>query len=195
MHRFWDWYERHYALNVTIAAALFALQLVHLAWLTAEPLWLELFGDALFTIEKPHSWPVYLVDYTEIPALVSVSVIYLNELRRGFAWRPVLFLLVLNSQWLHIFWITDEFVVESNGAYATVLPTWLAYVAIGIDYLELPVIVDTVRRTALALRGRWELAPANGRSGALATGRDDHPAGGQDTAQVERKEQHSHPEP
>ena len=38
-----------------------------------------------------------------------------NELRRGFSWRALLFLAFLNSQWLHIFWITDEFVVESNG--------------------------------------------------------------------------------
>ena len=59
----------------------------------------------------------------------------------------------LNSQWLHIFWITDEFVVESNESQATVLPAWLAYAAILIDYLELPVIADTVRKTVVALRG------------------------------------------
>jgi hypothetical protein len=152
MHRFWSWYERHYALNVSVAAGLFALQLVHLLWLTAEPLWLKLFGEALFTIDKPYSWPLYLVDYTEIPALLSVSLIYVNELRKGLALRPLLYLVFLNSQWLHIFWITDEFVVESNGSQATVLPGWLAYAAILIDYLELPVIADTVRKTVVALR-------------------------------------------
>ena len=161
MQRFWSWYERHYALNVSIAAGLFTLQLVHLVWLTAEPLWLKVFGEALFTIDKPYSWPLYLVDYTEIPALLSVSLIYLNELRKGFAWRPLLYLFFLNSQWLHIFWITDEFVVESNGTQATVLPDWLAYVAILIDYLEMPVIVDTVRKTVVAIRER--------RSGELLT--------------------------
>ena len=152
MQRFWSWYERHYTLNVSVAAGLFALQLVHLVWLTADPLWSKLFGEALFTIDKPYSWPLYLVDYTEVPALISVSLIYVNELRKGFSWRPVLFLVFLNSQWLHIFWITDEFVVESNDGRATVLPVWLAYVAILIDYLELPVIVDTVRRTVVVLR-------------------------------------------
>jgi hypothetical protein len=96
-----------------------------------------------------------LVDYTEIPVLVSVSLVYLNELRDGFAWKPVLYLVFLNSQWLHIFWITDEFVVASNdGGAAVGMPTWLAYVAIGIDYLELPVIYDTVRRMLVALRDR-----------------------------------------
>ena len=155
MNRFWDWYNRHYTLHLTLAAGLFCLQIVHLVWLTAEPLWLKLFGESLFTIEKPYSWPLYLVDYTEIPALVSVSLIYVNDLRhRGPAWRPVLFLLFLNSQWLHIFWITDEFVVESSAAGATVLPAWLAYVAIAIDYLEIPVIVDTVRKTVVAHRRR-----------------------------------------
>ena len=32
------------------------------------------------------------------------------------------------------------------------LPIWLAYVAILIDYLELPVIYDTVRRLLVTLR-------------------------------------------
>ena len=76
------------------------------------------------------------MDYTEIPALISVSLVYLNELRKGFAWRPVLFLVLLSSQWLHITWITDEFVVQSSAGSGTSLPIWLAYVAILIDYLS-----------------------------------------------------------
>jgi hypothetical protein len=154
--RFWDWYERHYALNVTIASALFTLQIVHLVWLTFDPLWTKLFGEALISVDKPWSWPILLVDYTEIPALVSVSLVYLNDLRKGFEWKAFLYLLFLNSQWLHIFWITDEFVVTTNetAGTQTTLPTWLAYVAIGIDYLELPVIYDTFRKMIAALRER-----------------------------------------
>ena len=34
------------------------------------------------------------------------------------------------------------------------MPTWLAYFAIAIDYLELPVIYDTLRRMVVALRER-----------------------------------------
>lgn len=155
MKHFWGWYNRHYALNVTLAAALFALQIVHLLWLTFEPLWLAVFGDALLVLEKPWAWPLYLVDYTEIPALVTVSLVYLNELRGAIRWRPLLFLLLLNSQWLHIFWITDEFVVAtSEGDAAVGLPAWLAYVALSIDYLELPVIVDTFTKMTAALRAR-----------------------------------------
>ena len=43
MQDFWRWYERHHALNVTIAGTLFGLQLVHLVWLTGDPL-----ADRLF---------------------------------------------------------------------------------------------------------------------------------------------------
>ena len=150
---FWAWYERNYALNITIAAALFTLQIVHLIWLTGQPLWSMVFGSPLFEIDPSYSWPLLLVDFTEIPALVTVSLVYVNELRRnGLVMKPVLYLLFLNSQWLHIFWITDEFVLETNSqSPSTVLPVWLAYVAILIDYLELPVIVDTLRKMKNAI--------------------------------------------
>ena len=65
MTRFWDWYNRHYTLNVTVAASLFALQVVHLAWLTFDPLWLRLFGEPLLELDRLWSWPLVLVDYTE----------------------------------------------------------------------------------------------------------------------------------
>jgi hypothetical protein len=62
----------------------------------------------------------------------------------------------LNSQWLHIFWITDQYVSNELAGRAAVssLPAWLAWVAILIDYLELPVIYDTFRRAAAALSAR-----------------------------------------
>ena len=152
---FWHWYERHYALNVAIASTLFLLQIVHLVWLTGEVVWARAFGSSLFEISGVFQWLLWFVDYTEIPALVSVSFLYLNELRKQFSWKSLLYLAFLNSQWLHIFWITDEFVVTSFAAEAgTTLPGWLAWIAILIDYLELPVIVDTLRKLAAALRER-----------------------------------------
>jgi len=149
---FWAWYERHYTLNVSIAVALFALQVVHLCWLTGEPLWTKLFEEPLFTLDGPAQWLIVLVDYTEIPALISVSLVYLHDLRSGFRWRPVMFLVLLNSQWLHLFWITDEFVAQTDNGSGTSLPAWLAYVAILIDYLELPVMFDTIRKLISAMR-------------------------------------------
>jgi len=148
---FFDWYERHYRLNVTIAGALFALQLVHLAWLTLDPVAARATGEPIYDLDGPARWLIVLVDYTEIPALLSVSLVYVNELRRRFSWGSVAYLAFLNSQWLHLFWITDEFVVSSS-AEGTSLPGWVAWIAIVIDYLELPVIVDTLRKLVASQR-------------------------------------------
>lgn len=144
---FWAWYERNRRLNITIAAGLFILQLFHLYWLTVEVVLHRLFGLTGLWLDLPWlNLLITLVDYTEIPALITTSLVYINELRQGKNSRlkPLLYLLMLNSQWLHLFWITDEFVIDhfANVDAGTVLPHWLAWVAIGIDYLELPVILD-----------------------------------------------------
>jgi hypothetical protein len=160
---FWSWYERHYALNLAIAAGLLLLQVIHLAWLFGEVIVWRLAGEPLFVLDGVLRWPLVLVDYAEIPALLSVSLIYANELRRRFDAHSGGLLLLLNSQWLHIFWITDEFVLGSFGqrAAAASLPIWLAWIAISIDYLEVPVIVDTLRRMV----GAFQPAPAHPRGG------------------------------
>lgn len=153
---FWAWYERHYTLNVSIAAGLFVLQLIHLYWLGADVVAYRLFDESFWNPSTLVEHLIVFVDYTEIPALIGGSLIYVNELRKGFSAGPVLMLIFLNSQWFHIFWITDEFVVgEFAGDPAgSALPSWAAWVAIMIDYLELPVIYDTLRRVGLALRER-----------------------------------------
>ncbi|MEA2376342.1 MAG: hypothetical protein QOK00_263 [Thermoleophilaceae bacterium] len=152
---FWAWYERNYVLNVALASLLFLLQLAHLTWLGADPIAQRLTDHSLFSLHGFLQYLVWFVDYTEIPALIAVSLVYVNELRRGFSWKALLFLLFLNSQWLHIFWITDEYVAgELGGGGGSSLPGWLAWVAILIDYLELPVIYDTLKRLAIAIRER-----------------------------------------
>jgi hypothetical protein len=153
---FFAWYERHYTLNISIAAGLFLLQLVHLYWLSADVVARRLTGTSFLPLSGALQYLILVVDYTEIPALYSVSLVYINELRKGFGWKPVLYLLFLNSQWLHIFWITDEFVIrEFTGVGGSSgLPAWLAWIAILIDYLELPVIADTLRKFAAAVRNR-----------------------------------------
>jgi hypothetical protein len=151
--RFFTWYERNYALNVGIAALLFLLQFIHLYWLTTDVVVDRLTGESWFSPSGPLRFFILVVDYTEIPALFSVSLVYVNDLRKRWNWKSLLFLLFLNSQWLHIFWITDEFVVaELGGGAGGTLPVALAWVAIGIDYLELPVIYDTMRKFVVAIR-------------------------------------------
>jgi hypothetical protein len=165
VRRFWAWYERHYLLNLAFASGLFVLQVVHLYWLAADPIAMRLTDESFFSPDGVLQYLIYVIDYTEIPALVAVSLVYLNELRRRLSWRALLFLLFLNSQWLHIFWITDEYVAsEFTGEPAeSSLPAWLAWVAILIDYLELPVIFDTLRRLAIAIRERRLADLARGR--------------------------------
>lgn len=144
---FWEWYERHYRLNLTVAAGLFALQLLHLYWLTAHIVVLRLVGVSYFDVSPLWQLLLVLVDYAEVPTLMGVSVFYLHELRKRWRWKHVWYLFFLNSQWLHIFWITDEVVAEMFvGAAVVGLPLWLAWLALTIDYLELPVIFDTMSR-------------------------------------------------
>jgi len=153
--RFWAWYERHYALNVGLVTVLFLLQLLHLFWLTSNVVVLRLLGLVYWPFPPALETIIILVDYTEIPALISVSILYLFELRKGRKFKPVFFLVLLNIQWLHLFWITDEFVVNSlsPGTPGTILPVWLAWVAILIDYLEVPVMIDTTLKFIRALKG------------------------------------------
>ena len=153
--KFWAWYEKHYLLNVGIAAGLFALQLVHLYWLSADVVATRLVGQSFFELHGLFESLIILVDYTEIPAILSTSLVYINEFRQGRKWRGLLYLFFINSQFLHIFWITDEFVVEQfTGQPGVALPAWLAWVAIGIDYLELPVIVDTIKKLVQGIKSQ-----------------------------------------
>ncbi|MBI2600707.1 hypothetical protein HYW42_02025 [Candidatus Daviesbacteria bacterium] len=152
---FWAWYNKHYTLNIIVAVALFAIQFVHLYWLTTHVVIHKIFGVSLWDPTTLLQNLLILADYTEIPALVSTSLIYLNNLRKKFDFKSTLYITLLYSQFLHIFWITDEFVVEQlTGRTETILPLWLAWVAIMIDYLELPVIFDTVNKLIKVLKRR-----------------------------------------
>lgn len=146
MAKFWAWYERNYLLTLGLSTGLFVLQVAHLYWLTAHVIALRLWSESFFPTSDFWQTLIVFVDYTEIPALLSVSAIYINSLRKRFNWKSVWMLALLNSQWLHILWITDEFVAEKLiGDSLVSLPVWLAWTAIVIDYLELPVICDTLQ--------------------------------------------------
>lgn len=145
--KFFDWYNSNYHFHLRFAAFLFLLQIIHLVWLTCNVVLFRLVGISIFPPQL--DWLIAAVDYTEIPALISVSVVYLNDIFLGKASKKAwLYLLLLNSQWLHLFWITDEIVLENFTGEALIpIPIWLAWIAISIDYLELPVMYDTIRKT------------------------------------------------
>lgn len=145
--KFWEWYERTLPAQVTLVAILFIWQLTHLFWLTTDVVFLRLFGISLFPASPLLKFAVIIADYAEIPALLSATLYYLNELRKKFRRRALNYLILVNSQWLHLFWITDTFVIHVFSNHPASLPVWLAWVAIGIDYLELSVIYDTLKKS------------------------------------------------
>ncbi|MEX1997269.1 MAG: hypothetical protein WEA04_01130 [Candidatus Andersenbacteria bacterium] len=146
LQKFWAWYEKQYTLNTIFVATIFSWQLVHLYWLTTAVVIPRLGGSRLLTVSPTLELLLILVDYTEIPALISANILYLHVLQKKHDFKSLFFLILINSQWFHLFWITDEFIVEQFAVSSVGLPTWLALVAIFIDYLELPVIIDTIRR-------------------------------------------------
>lgn len=147
---FFKWYNEHYLFALTATTFLFLLQAFHLYWLFTDVVLVRLTGESYFVF--PPFWGTLstVLDYTEIPALISTSLVYINELRKNnFSWRPVGYLILINIQWLHLFWITDEVVVEQFSG-QKVLFHWnfiVAWIAILIDYAELPVMWDTLKKT------------------------------------------------
>lgn len=155
--KFWKWYNRHLTFHISVAAGLFLLQIIHLIWLTLHVVLFRITGTSFWDPSPFWQNIIILVDYTEIPALFTTSLIYINDIRqKGFKLKPAWYLFALNIQLVHIFWITDEFVAQTfipatHGEPVIAIPSWLAWVAIFIDYLELPVIFETVYKAILAV--------------------------------------------
>lgn len=147
LSKFWSWYEKYYTLNLTLATVIFSWQIIHLIWLFTHVIWARLFGYSLWRPDLFWEQIIIYVDYTEIPAIVSVSLVYVNDLRKKFNRKEALLLIFLLSQVFHIFWISDEYVADKLLGDAIVgIPSGLAWIAILIDYLEVPVMVDTFRK-------------------------------------------------
>ena len=120
-----------------VSAALFVTQLVHLTWMTTYVVPVHLGHRPLWS---PPSAPLALADYLELPAIAATSILYIRTRQ----WRM---LLLVDVQLFHIYWITDSIILS----HASLNPV-LAWAAILVDYLELPVIVDTIRRALRGLR-------------------------------------------
>jgi hypothetical protein len=150
---FWSWYERNYRFNLAVAAILFSWQLVHLFWLTTDVLAAKLAGTSFFPVGENWQVILALVDYTEIPAILATSILYIDEYRQKRNLKALLYLAFLNIQWIHLFWLTDEIVVANlTGETSVLFPAPLIVFAILIDYLELPVIWETIRKFIGTLR-------------------------------------------
>ena len=148
---FWHRYEN---LNLRIAFALISLQLIHLYWLTADVVIQRITGESVLGV--PQGSPLFIffivIDYVEIPALIAGLTYYALSIykhEKNFI-KNSLLLSMLAIQVFHIFWITDEVVYDSffgSPAGSVEIPYYAVWVAILIDYLELPVIFDLFYRT------------------------------------------------
>ena len=147
---FWHRYEN---LNLKIAFALISLQLIHLYWLTADVVIARLTGTMGGLSEGGPIFVLFvIIDYIEIPALLAGLTYYsLNVYQRQDARKNAMFLVLLAVQVFHIFWITDEVVYDTffDPSTSVEIPYYAAWVAILIDYLELPVIADLFYRTVI----------------------------------------------
>ncbi|TLX92238.1 MAG: hypothetical protein E6K94_00290 [Thaumarchaeota archaeon] len=144
VQKFIDFYHRYENLNLKITFFLISLQILHLYWLTTDVVLQKIFGQSFFIVPK-NLLPIFVViDYIEIPALVSGIIYYAYSVRRNkAAAKSYLFLGMLAVQVIHIFWITDDVVYSSFFETSFVqLPYVLSWIAILIDYLELPVMAD-----------------------------------------------------
>lgn len=158
LDKFWEWYNRHYLFALTATTFLFLLQLFHLYWLFTDVVLQKLTGQSYFIL--PPFWGALsaILDYTEIPALISTSLVYINQLRLTGKTKNLWYLFALNIQWLHLFWITDEIVIEhfANRPGFFHWSAFVAWIAILIDYAELPVMYDTAKKTVLEITNQFK---------------------------------------
>jgi len=150
---FWYKYEN---LNLRIAFVLISLQLIHLYWLTADVVIQRITGESILAVQQGSPLFIFfiIIDYIEIPALISGITYYALGIykREKRSTKNALLLSLSVLQVFHIFWITDEVVYDSffgASSGAIEIPYYAAWLAILIDYLELPVIFDLFYRTII----------------------------------------------
>jgi hypothetical protein len=145
IHKILNFWTKYETVNLKISFILISLQLLHLYWLTTDVVLQRVTGHSYLGL-PPELLPLFIViDYIEIPALVSGITFYLFSIfkHEAHASRNIMFLILLALQIIHIFWITDEILYESLlGNDLVKFPVYLAWTAILIDYLEVPVMID-----------------------------------------------------
>jgi hypothetical protein len=145
--RFWRWYRRHYLATLIVTTSLFLLQLFHLYWLFTDVILKRLTGHSYFIFPASGLVLYVLIDYLEIPTHMSGMLLYVYEFRSGVRLKSLLFFVLLQLHWVHLLWITDDVVV--NTFTQRTLLTWSGIVAWGailIDYIEVPIIGDRLHR-------------------------------------------------
>jgi hypothetical protein len=147
-----NFYLRYQNINLKISFILISLQLLHLYWLTTDVVIYRLTGTDYFEDLSDFILLFIIIDYIEIPALVSGLIYYFftiiyDKKEKERRIKNTILLILLAIQSIHIFWITDDVVYTTFvGTDLIYMPEYFAWIAILIDYLELPVIYDLLKR-------------------------------------------------
>jgi hypothetical protein len=150
--KFINFYLRYQNISLKISFILISLQLLHLYWLTTDVVIYRLTGIDYFVGLSDFILLFIIIDYIEIPALVSGIIYYFfaiifDKSEKEKRIKNTVLLILLSIQSIHIFWITDEVVYSTFvGSDLIYMPEYFAWIAILIDYLELPVIYDLLKR-------------------------------------------------
>ena len=150
--KFINFYLRYQNISLKISFILISLQLLHLYWLTTDVVIYRLTGIDYFVGLSDFILLFIIIDYIEIPALVSGIIYYFfaitfDKHEKEKRIKNTILLILLSIQSIHIFWITDEVVYSTFvGSDLIYMPEYFAWIAILIDYLELPVIYDLLKR-------------------------------------------------
>lgn len=83
VQKFIDFYHRYETLGLKITFILISLQIIHLYWLTTDVVLQKIFGQSFFLVPKNLSPLFVVIDYIEIPALVSGIIFYIYSIRSG----------------------------------------------------------------------------------------------------------------
>jgi hypothetical protein len=147
-----NFYLRYQNINLKISFILISLQLLHLYWLTTDVVIYRLTGTDYFEDLSDFILLFIIIDYIEIPALVSGLIYYFftiiyDKKEKERRIKNTILLILLAIQSIHIFWITDDVVYTTFvGTDLIYMPEYFSWIAILIDYLELPVIYDLLKR-------------------------------------------------
>ena len=150
--KFINFYLRYQNINLKISFILISLQLLHLYWLTTDVVIYRLTGIDYFVGLSNFIILFIIIDYIEIPALVSGIIYYFFALiydkkEKEKRIKNTVLLILFAIQSIHIFLITDDVVYATFvGSDLIYMPEYFAWIAILIDYLELPVIYDLLKR-------------------------------------------------
>jgi hypothetical protein len=150
--KFINFYLQYQNINLKISFVLISLQLLHLYWLTTDVVIYRLTGIDYFVGLSDFILLFIIIDYIEVPALVSGIIYYFfaliyDKTEKAKRRKNIILLILLAIQSIHIFWITDDIVYSTFvGSDLISMPEYFAWIAILIDYLELPVIYDLLKR-------------------------------------------------